>query len=98
MWLKEKDTISTVVTDSDYSNQWVTIVRSQEKLLLYKTISSEVSYRIYNIHGELVHENENLSNVEILQSQPSGVYMLVVYDQSGDKSYKSRFQIIKIYK
>jgi hypothetical protein len=98
VWLKERDTISTVITDSDYSNQWVTIVRSQEKLLLYKTISSEVSYRIYNIHGELVHENENLSNVEILQSQPSGVYMLVVYDQSGDKSYKSRFQIIKIYK
>lgn len=98
VWLKEKDTVSTVITDSDYSNQWVTIVRNQEKLLLYKTISSEVSYRIYNIHGELVHENENLSNVEILQSQPSGVYMLVVYDQSGDKSYKSRFQIIKIYK
>lgn len=98
VWLKEKDTISTVISESDYSEQLITIVRNQEKILLYKTIPSEVSFRIYNLHGELVQVHESLSNTEILQSQPSGVYMVVARNQSDDKSNKSRLQIIKIYK
>lgn len=98
LWLKEKDTISTVITDTDYSNHWVTVVNKQEKIILYKTISSEISFSIYNIHGELVEVNKNLSNVEILQSQPSGVYLMVVDNYTGGKSHESRFQLIKIYK
>jgi|GEM_PF-2376434 hypothetical protein len=100
IWLKEKDSVppSSIIDSEDTEEPWVNVSRNQDKLVVYKIYPLNLGIKIYNVHGELVEVNEQLSHTEILQSHPSGVYIMIVNIHSDDNLHKSRFQIIKIYK